>query len=143
MASNFKVGDKVKCIYDDNYANNPFGQISSPYCGKEGVVNEVDDSGYKYPYHVDFSGIRSTWCSAEELELIKSNNISDMSLIAKFKLALKGEPRKSFIKKGVLNSDESFTTDGKDLFLAFLLSKYESDFDKEVVSKIELDEETE
>lgn len=69
------------------------------------------------------------------------NSISNMTLREKFALAFKGEPEKSFIKAGVMNSDESLTSDGQSLFLAFLLKKHGADFKKEVIDPILAEEE--
>lgn len=46
-----------------------------------------------------------------------------MTLLEKIKLAGKKEPEKSFIKAKILNMDSSFTTDGRDAFLNYLLDK--------------------
>ncbi len=59
-----------------------------------------------------------------------------MNLKEKFAIAFKGEPEKSFIKAGVMNTDESLTADGQALFLAFLLKKQGSEFKTEVVDPI-------
>lgn len=69
-----------------------------------------------------------------------NNNKSIMStLYSKFRMGIKSEPEKSFIKKGIMNADESLTSAGTDLLLAFLISKFKDEFKKEVVDKIEVD----
>lgn len=68
--------------------------------------------------------------------LIKSNSNAMTSLKEKFALAFKGEPEKSFIKAGVMNTDESLTTDGKEIFLAYLLKKNGDDFKTTVIDPI-------
>lgn len=59
-----------------------------------------------------------------------------MNLAEKFALVFKGEPEKSFIKAGIMNSDESLTSDGQSLFLSYLLKKNEDDFKTIVVDPI-------
>ncbi len=62
----------------------------------------------------------------------------DMSLISKLLLSLKSEPEKSFIKVGVANPDGTFTCEGKELFLNWLVQdKATADrFNAEVVQPL-------
>ena len=75
--------------------------------------------------------------------LIKVNNYSNsnMNIIEKFKLALKPEPEKSFLKKGITDTDGMLTSEGTSLYLSWKLSQDKKAFNDEVISKIELDEE--
>lgn len=66
---------------------------------------------------------------------LKTTN-TNMNLIEKAKLAFKGEPEKSFIKVGVMESDESLTEEGQELFLTYLLKKHGDDFKTTVVDPI-------
>lgn len=48
----------------------------------------------------------------------------------------KNEPEKTFIKAGVLDSNENLTLEGQEVFLSFLLGKFGAEFKTEVVDKI-------
>lgn len=63
------------------------------------------------------------------------------SLTEKFALAFKGEPEKSFIKAGVMNQNETLTTEGQAVFMAWLLKANGAAFKKEVVDPILAEEE--
>lgn len=100
------------------------------------ITEVMSDTGYKYDF-LDSRGVllgRCTYCVGDEI-LPKSKTFS-MNLKEKFALVFKGEPEKSFIKAGVMNSDESLTTDGKELFLSYLLKKNGDDFKATVVDPI-------
>lgn len=75
-------------------------------------------------------------------DLIKSNNIINMNIIQKFSMMLKGEPEKSFFKAGITNSDYTFTNDGKEIFLQWLLKKNGELFKTEVVDGLLADDTT-
>ncbi len=61
----------------------------------------------------------------DDIETIKGEikTIKNMSLIDKASLFFKGEPEKSFIKAGVLDSSEMPTADGIKLFVAWSLKQ--------------------
>lgn len=75
---------------------------------------------------------------ADEWELVEEVIFKStiMNLVEKFKLALKSEPEKTFIKAGVTTADGALTPDGKALFGAYLLNKHGADFKKDVVDPI-------
>lgn len=59
----FKVGDAVRCFYNDDGSNQ--------YVGYEGVITDIDNYSYegrRYPYEVNFSNSNF---GEHELELIK------------------------------------------------------------------------
>lgn len=58
------------------------------------------------------------------------------NLVRKFRQALKSEPFRSFQKTGVVDSDDNLTSEGKDLFLNFLLEKHKDDFKTSVVDAL-------
>jgi hypothetical protein len=129
----FQVGNIV-CW--GNFTEHAHWQILS-INGKSGrllcVKSSIDNTwsiGQKYDT-VDLYGNMHTVILIKP----KSNNMAS-TLIEKFKLARKGEPEKSFILKGILNMDETFTKDGEELFKYYLLSKFGQDFKKEVVDTI-------
>lgn len=69
-----------------------------------------------------------------------SNKKTNMGLIDKMALVFKGEPEKSFIKAGVMNTDETLTKEGEAVFLAYLLKANGADFKTKVVDPILADE---
>ena len=118
----FKVGDRVKCVYNDNG--------STIHVGQEGHITRVG-TGF-YLYSVSFA---SSDFSEPELELL-NKSIENMSIIEKAKLAFKAEPEKSLIKAGILDSGENLTKEGNELFTKFLFEKNKLEFKKEVVDPI-------
>lgn len=62
-----------------------------------------------------------------------------MNLIEKFAFAIKKEPEKSFIQKGITNMGGTLTPEGQQLFNAFLIGKFGDEFKKNVVDLIEDD----
>lgn len=92
-----------------------------------GVDVRIEDSGYI-----------ETGNDVENLELIAplktTNNMA--SLIDQAKLAFKSEPEKSFIKIGVMDSNENLTPDGKELLLQYLLEMNKDDFKTTIVDPI-------
>lgn len=67
-------------------------------------------------------------------------NTQNMNLLEKAKLAVKGEPDKSFIKAGVMTMEGDLTPEGTQLFLNYLLAKHGADFKKDVVDPISAEE---
>ncbi len=84
---------------------------------------------------VELKGKQYIIANGTYIELV-NKNYSNMNLKDKFAIAFKGEPQKSFIKAGVMNPDESLTSDGKELFMAYLLQKNGDDFKTTVVDPI-------
>ncbi len=67
---------------------------------------------------------------------INKINAGNMTLKEKFALAFKSEPEKSFIKAGIMNSDESLTSEGRELWTAWLVRKFGAEFKTDVVDPI-------
>lgn len=63
-------------------------------------------------------------------------NKQPMTIIEKIRLAAKTEPEKSFIKAGITNMDGSFTSEGKEAFLSYLLEKNKDDFNTTIVQPL-------
>lgn len=63
------------------------------------------------------------------------------SLKEKFLISLKPEPQKSFRKAGITNGDDMLTSEGRDVFLSWMLSKHGEEFKKDVVDEILKDKE--
>lgn len=141
----FKVGDTVgfisgfPCDYNKGI---PFEMIKHglvPKLDTEGIIKYIGNERCAVEYTVN----DRTMClsfSLEKLKLIKSNNIMS-TLIEKIRLAAKKEPQKSFIKAGVMTMDEKFTSEGKEAFDSFLVSKFGDEFKKEVIDPILAEEE--
>lgn len=58
------------------------------------------------------------------------------SIKEKFLISLKSEPQKSFRKAGITNGDDMLTSEGRDIFLTWLLNKHGLEFKKDVVDGI-------
>lgn len=121
----FKEGDKVRIIKLCTTTPRPeIGEI----CTIKGGCAE-NAKGY--------------YCGCEGYyELVESSNNKSImsSLKEKMALVFKGEPEKSFIKAGVMNSDETLTSDGQAVFLAWLLKKNGDVFKTEVIDPILADD---
>lgn len=86
----FKVGDRVRCFYNDNGMNQ--------YVGQEGKVTVIGRSGnpQRYPYSVDFANA----CFGDhELELINGNNSISMDKHYRLKKDLPGITAGAVLKK--------------------------------------------
>ena len=103
-----------------------------------GTVEYVDyDESYVYFRLSNGYGFAINDSYAQHFILNSTNkNNSMQTLQEKFKIAFKGEPEKSFIKAGVMNTDESLTSDGQALFLAWLLKTNGDAFKKDVIDPI-------
>lgn len=103
------------------------------------------EAGQKYTLTA-LGYLSGTGCSCgggwELMECVVNKSKNMASLKEKMALVFKGEPEKSFIKAGVMNTDETLTPDGNAVFMAWLLKKNGADFKKEVVDPILADEET-
>lgn len=126
--SPIKIGDKVKCI---NLGKKGSGWVE----GKEFIVSSITKDS--------LNNLSIFWPSGGgsgiyENSVTLLNNIKKMGLIEKFRTATKSEPEKSFIKKGITDVGGVLTTEGKEMFLMYLLEKNKEDFNTEIVSKIEL-----
>lgn len=125
----FKVGDRVRIT--GNLTN--VDKEGGVQIGEEFVINKI--SGSLYYGYITRNG-HALHMTHNQLKLVSKKSNVIMNLTEKFALAFKGEPEKSFIKAGVMNSDESLTTDGKELFLAYLLKKNGPAFKTEVIDPI-------
>lgn len=59
-----------------------------------------------------------------------------MDIKQRFLNSLKREPERSLMKSGITNQDDMLTSDGKEIFLAWLLQKNGLEFKKEVVDEM-------
>src|SRR4051812_1565225 len=117
------------------------GGCNSAKDGQEYVV-QVDPSYSNQSSHEEYLGVGADirnlcHCLGQWTLVDKTNtNNKTMSIINKAKLAFKGEPEKSFIKAGVIDSSENLTAEGQTVFLNWLLKKHGLDFKKEVIDPI-------
>lgn len=74
----------------------------------------------------------------EHLHNQTQNNLTqnNMSLVQKFKAAIKSEPAKTFAKAGVIDECDNLTSQGKELFIHWLLEQHGDEFKKQVVDEI-------
>ncbi len=75
--------------------------------------------------------------------IIKNNNKTIMSIKSVWKNITRKEPERSFVKAGITNDNDELTTDGKDLFIGWLLEKNKDLFNTEVVQPILAEQEKE
>lgn len=124
----FKVGDKVIGNYKADL------KYSCTVKGWKGLVTEVKQDGR---FETEDFGFLDEECF-DLLEEGKNNadtsaSKNNMNLVQKFAMLLKGEPMKSFFKAGITNADYTFTTEGKEIFMQWLLTKNGDAFKTEVV----------
>lgn len=125
----FKIGDKVVRINTHN------GNLN---VGDTGVVEKIS---FGSPLLITVRADKDSSIGTDRhdecnLELINSVNNKNMNLIEKAKLAFTPEPEKSFIKAGIVDSNENFTDEGRELFLTYLLQKNKDDFKTTVIDPI-------
>lgn len=138
-----QIGDEVTssglCSGCDSAVVVCKGRGNSVYVHTNGDGKPVGDScpcgKHNWILHTDefsFNVIKKGW----------SKSTKNMSLISKAQLLFKGEPEKSFIKAGVLDSNEMPTEDGVKLVVATLLkdAEFAGKFKKTVVDPILADE---
>jgi hypothetical protein len=145
-----KVGQKVRYKADKVYETPSFVPRGTIF-----TIKIVDKNGVGYIFHKDEHDSGNNygdyrWSVREEsVDIIEeasvltaelTKEVTHMSIVAKFKLALTPEPEKSFIQKGVMNERQELTADGRALFEVFMLDKFKTEFKTEVVDKIEVED---
>lgn len=137
--SKFKKGDEVKVIRG----------------GREGQTLYVAQNDSSCPYIATTyeDAMSGEWDGAEDeddLELlqkqslsIRNNNVPEvhitkntMTLIATVRNLFRSEPEKSFIKTGIMNDNATFTPEGRDLFIDYLLQQNKEAFNKDLVQPL-------
>lgn len=129
MSHNFRVGDRVRASIDCSGAVK--GQIYTI-----GTVNG-DMALMTSNFPISCCTCSHTW---ELITKLEDNINKKMNLIERAKLAFKTEPAKSLIKTGFFTADELPTTEGTQVYLAYLMKK-DSAFKTEVVDPILADKE--
>ena len=110
----FKIGDKVKIVNCEH---------SQDAKTRVGVISIIKDYGGEH------NGMN--WChlldgnlSIYEKELELVNNINNMNIIDKIKLARMNEPEKTLVKAELMNLDGSLTAEGKEVLNDILVQTY-------------------
>ncbi|MFA5937605.1 MAG: hypothetical protein WC822_07045 [Candidatus Paceibacterota bacterium] len=134
-AANSRKAKYIKIISTD-------GNFSHHDHLTEEMVKVGNCCGCFYPKDIG-KGINLKYISSGT-QLISSINktTNNMNLVEKAKLAFKGEPEKTFIKAGVMDSNENLTAEGRDLFLTYLLKENGAAFKEKVIDPILAAEET-
>lgn len=134
----WKVGDLFKSGYDPEKYGGTILEIVGIHGGEFPFSCEIHKGNEKIK-RGDSAG---NWKDDGDMRFIRNVKNTNMnSLVQKFRLMSKTEPEKSFIKKGVMDIDGNLTEEGTALFLAFLVEKNKVEFNKDVVSQIEVEEE--
>lgn len=118
MADWYEVGDEFEVVADTCHHSFPIGS-------KVTVTTNGESEDRFYSGNIYF-----------KKQDVKPKNNYMTNLKEKMALVFKGEPEKSFIKAGIMNADETLTSDGQAIFLAWLLKNEGDAFKKEVVDPI-------
>lgn len=114
----FKVGDKVKIIRTTT-------NDSKPFFGETVIIEGFREfeSSYDKIYYTFNDGL-AVW--EKDLILVKSvnNNNKIMNILETIKLTRKSEPEKTLVKAGLMNMDESLTSEGKEVLNDLILQDY-------------------
>ncbi len=144
--SRFKVGQKVKI--GDIAAANATGcsccPQSSPKTEYLVITSDACGDGCSYVYEAfDKNGNSLGGCRncMKDIHFTSYNGFkptSNMNILERAALAFKGEPEKSFIKAGIIDSNEIPTDDGVKLVVARMLKDkdFATKFKSEVVDPI-------
>lgn len=130
----FKRGDKAVMLQDTGQGL------------KKGDIIVIDEDSSHIPMVNRVTGGR--FCINEaHAEIYYSDNTTKStfmtSLINKLKLATKSEPEKSFIKLGIMDINEKFTAEGKEIFDNYLYEQHKATFKTDVVDPIIAEDEKE
>ena len=118
----FKIGDKIRM--KSSCSGAVCGQIYTLYETNQGLCTKLEE------------GNNACGCSCnEEWELV-TNNQSTMSslkdIVSGFFIT---EPQKSRLTAGITDKEGQLTSEGKEVYLNYLLSK-DTSFDAEIVAKV-------
>lgn len=131
----FTVGDKFVLKPDSFLAENP-GECSSFMDGKKPeylqIVEITAEGNISWTAHHS-DGTRYDSCHGHKVTIhtilpYKSNSSENMSIKESFKQLFLKEPQKTFRKLGITDGDNELTAEGSQIFLQYLLGKYEDDF---------------
>lgn len=129
----FEVGQVVKLAASCSYAS-----TSSSMNPKnvEGIITEFKLIGGEDRYEIRWdTGSTNSYYYNKDLEFIKSKK-NNMNIVKVFKNLTRTEPEKSAVKAGILDENNTLTSDGKELLLAYLYDGVKVDFNTKVVQPI-------
>jgi hypothetical protein len=131
---NFKT-ETIKIEAGDTVIYGP-GRIEGNCCsceyGKEYIVKNKPGST-----SLGIGENETNLCSCtSSWTLIKKRNTFIMNLTQGFKNIFKGEPAKTFVKAGVTTENGDFTSEGREIFLQYLLQTHGDAFKKDIVDEI-------
>lgn len=118
----FNIGDEVEALPNPKYRITNDGWIGT-------IVGKEDSSFDEKKIRVMGIGLKAPGVSVcpEYFKLI-SNDKKTMgtTIVDKIKLSMKTEPEKTLIKAGIMNLDESLTSEGKSLLDILILEDYKA-----------------
>lgn len=86
------------------------------------------------------------WELVEDIKKINADQkseVQNMDLVSIVKNMFRTEPEKSFIKAGIMNSDNSLTIGGKEVFINYLFELNKADFNTKIVQPLLTEQEAE
>lgn len=140
-----QIGDKCIPKAGREYVCSDFQGRYQKDSGRFIMLAEIQSSGSCRYAQYESDGTKITTCgcySVSDLQLLSSETSTSImgNITEKFLLAITKEPQRSFRKAGITNGDDLLTDEGTAVFLAWLLSKNQDDFKKEVVDGLLEDE---
>ena len=140
MEPEFKIGDKIYLDRKDDSHGCTSINGNDSYI----VITQVSEKKDYIHYSVfNLDGVYTGTCSGHMHYWQKIKKTNNMSLLSLVKNATRKEPEKSFVKAGVMTDSLELTSEGKDLFLYFMLEKHKDEFKKEVVDAVLAEQEKE
>ena len=109
--SKFKVGDSVKVVGNLAGHNKNIGDTV--------YVTKTDERNRFY--------YAPGWYMEDSDVVLISNNINNMNIIEKIKLARMGEPEKTLTKAGLMEMSGDLTSEGKEALNDLLVQKYKEE----------------
>lgn len=148
--NNYKKGDKL-ALKKKQSTSCGCDTSELEYIIIDNVVTSAD-GGVNYEYSAfNAKGFKFHNCSScfktEMLVRYKNNQFTNMNLTDRMAVVFKGEPQKSFIKAGILDSSEIPTDDGVKLIIAYIIkndvNSIAASFKKDIVDVILAEQEKE
>ena len=154
--SNFKVGDRVRCISSpvSDYSHIGLYLTVSAITdyGNIRTIKEWSDKGWAYSSdwfelveetsnnYIGTLGDTGVYVTDNykrgDIIQVPAKKTIMSNLITTFKNITRTEPNKTFVKAGVMNEDITLTSEGKELFIQFMFDKHAAEFKTDVVDKI-------
>lgn len=129
----FKKGDRVRKFRAVNYQDNSLRESQIGWEGE--VINHQSfDFGFGPRIDVKWDNGAETLSYEETLEII--NGFKNKNMYEKFKISLMGEPKKTFVKTGIMDVEGNLTSDGRKIYEAWKFKKDEEAFNSEVATPL-------